>query len=368
MCRISLLVASVGLTIVGGHFFQANQVAYAQGRRAARWERRMAAQTYYQASPASVADRAWVSDNVNHTIDNAVDLGVNAVNENLGRAKTAYDVGQAAKEYFNSGTPGDATKAMQALAGAASVPLEAAGVGPQAAFITKFMENATNYTMGKHDEATAALKSGFAQQHLDQYKATGDPKQLEQAIKFARPEVTYRDLHEWDTRKPLTVQTHPGMPGQQPGTPVGDLAKGWKTTVEKMPFKSNAQSPLGRANDWVDWKLNQNNTVTKGTFDRTVHGSDGTTRVQTQRQQTGYGYEPGKTRIYEHTRTEFRGNRVETIGGGTQSRWNSSGSSWFRGNTQNGPSRFGGSTQSRPSFGGSSFSRPSFSSPSRSFR
>ena len=372
MCRKSLWVAGVGLILFGGESFQWNQVVCAQGRRAARlesrWERRVSVQRYGQGAPLAPADEGWVKDNAKQTIRSSVGFGLSTMNRDLGRLNTAYGVARSTDQYFNSGTPGDPVKGMQALAGVFSGPLGAAGVGPQAGFITKFAETAGKYAMGKHDEATATLRAGIAQQQLDQYEATRDPRQLGQAAMAARPELTYRQLHEWDTRKPLTVQTHPGMPGQQPGTAIGDLAKSWQTTVEKTPFRSNATSLPGRVGDWANWKLDPNNIVTRSTFDRTFHEPDGTTRVQIQRQQTGWGYQPGQTRIYEHTRTEFRGNRVETIGGGTQGRWNDSGATWLRGDTQSGPSRFGGSTQSRPSYGGSSFSRPSFSSPSRSGR
>jgi len=357
MYRTAILVVGVGLVLFGGDAMRSSNAAYGQGRLAGRLEgrreRRMQAQDHAAAAYSRPAEQAWIEDNLSHSRDTAVGIGLEAIHENLGRAKTAYDVVQSGHEYFNSGTPGSPLKAMQVMTGVFSRPLVAAGVGPQAEFITKFMETATDYTMAKHDEAGALFESGMAQQHLDTYRRTGNPDDLARAALAARPETTYRQLKSWDTRRPLIVRTQPGMPGQHPNTAVGDLAAGWRTMVRKEPFKSTATNPIARAQDWARWKLDQNNTVTNSSFDRTLRDSDGTTRVQIQRQQTGWGYEPGETRRYEQVRTEFHGRRVETYGRNTST---GAGRPWSSGGSQGG--------SSRPSFGSSGSGRLSFSTPS----
>jgi len=282
---------------------------------------------------------------------------LSTVNKSLGKAKTGYGVVKSANEFFNSGTPGNPLKAMGVIIGLDSIasgPLTQAGVGPQAAFITKFAETATDFTMGKHDEATAALKSGFAKQHLEMHRMTGDPKHLLRAVEAARPSLTYGHLKSWDTTRPLVVKPHAGMPGQRPHTAVGNLAKGWKTTVTKEPFRTNATNPLGRAGDWANWKLNPNNIRINSSYDRTFHNRDGTTRIQIHKSKTGYGYQPGQTKRTEYSRYEFRGNRVQRVGGGATN---------YRYNNTNTRSSF-----SRPSTSRSSFSRPTISRPSTSFR
>jgi len=346
MYKTAVLVMTVQLVLFLGEPFQNNHAAYGQWRLGQRLANRraetLAAHNHAQAVPQNPA-QVYAQQSLRSGVEATLDV----VDPNLTRLGTAYDVVQGTNEFIHRGFLGNPYTAGQVMAGVLSRPLAAAGVGPQTGLLLPLAESKTNLDMALHDRAGAELKAGIAQQNLQMYQITGDPQHLARAAQAARPDPTYSQIMSAETGKPFIVQPQPGMPGQRPGTAVGDLAGGWRTVVQKEPFKSDATSPIGKAGDWVKWKFDPANISSRSSFDRTFHSPDGTTRIQMQRHQTGLGYEPGKTTRYEHTRVEFRGQRVESWGGAR---------SGFSGNTGGG---FGRST-----FGGSNFSRPTFSSPS----
>lgn len=313
-------------------------------RLASRREQRWAAREQVQAAIHSPA-QGYAEQSLNR----GVKAALGAVDPNLRGLKNAYDVVQGTDEFAHRGLVGNPFAAGRVMAGVFARPLAAAGVSPQVGLLLPLVEGKTNLEMALHDRAGAELKAGIARQNLDMYRTSGDPQQLARAAQAARPDPTYSEIMSADARKPFLVRPQPGMPGQRPGTAVGDLATGWSTMVQKEPFKSNATSPIAKAGDWVKWRFDPGNISTRSSFDRTFQSPEGTTRVQIQRQQTGTGYQPGRTRISEHTRTEFRGQRVESWGGGRSS--------------------FGaGMGGGRSSFGGSSSGRSAFSSPTPSRR
>ncbi|NQU22130.1 MAG: hypothetical protein HQ567_12675 [Candidatus Nealsonbacteria bacterium] len=367
MYKPAFLTLAVGIILLGGDVLHCNERAHAQllrrlqSRRAERFHTQ-----HHSNARLSPADAGWIHDNMNHSLKNSVGLGLSTVHEGLGKVKSGYDVANSTNKFFNSGTPGNPLKAMGAIVGADSIVsglLTQAGVGPQAAFITQFAETATDFTMGKHDEATSRLRTRIAQQHLNKYRLSGNAKDLTRAAIAARPDATYRQLKDWNTRKPLVVAPHPGVSGRRPSTAISDLAKSWKTTVSKQPFKTSATNPLQRTQDWTRWKFDQNNITAHGTFDRTFHSPNGTGHLHIQNSQTGYGYQPGTTKRYEQSHYQFRG---------TQRQSNSTLNRSFSRPSFSQPS-FSRPSFSRPSFSRPSFSRPSFNSssisrPSTSFR
>ncbi len=157
--------------------FAASEASLAQrlGQRlASRHEQRWHTRYHSGADSGSAAIAGWQDDNMSHAVDSGVNLAIDAVSEKLGRLKTGYDVVQGSDEFVNRGLLGNPHKPMQIIAGALSGPLGAAGVGPQADFIVRFAETKANLDMALHDEASAVLNAGIAQQNLDRYGITGD--------------------------------------------------------------------------------------------------------------------------------------------------------------------------------------------------